>query len=284
MTKNNYRLNDIARRIDRDKTTIIRWEKQGLIPKAHRDSRGWRYYTHEDVERIVQIVEKTHYFQDLSDVKLPKGNRSAATYMSVMVGVAFMMFNLFNLGTSGVNAFSNQTTTLYTTISAGILDIVDASSSVSFVGVSVEFTSQTSTSQAEDGKNDMGAFNISDKRGSQAGWTVNLAGSDWRGNNGTGEITMQLDHDATGSDGNLGKMCYIPGSGAVRSESGQDETNVSLGSIDCFSGAVSQIDLVTASAGFGAGDYWITDVYLEQFIPSNPTAQSLTTTIVITVS
>ena len=27
-----YRINDIARKIDRDKSTIIRWEEQDLIP------------------------------------------------------------------------------------------------------------------------------------------------------------------------------------------------------------------------------------------------------------
>jgi DNA-binding transcriptional MerR regulator len=59
-----YRLNDILREIDRNKTTVIRWEELGLIPKAQRDSRGWRYYTKEQVEEIIGVVKKTDYFRN----------------------------------------------------------------------------------------------------------------------------------------------------------------------------------------------------------------------------
>lgn len=58
-----YRMQDILRRIDRNKTTLIRWEDEGLIPKAPKDSRGWRCYTHDQVEAIVQLVLETNYFQ-----------------------------------------------------------------------------------------------------------------------------------------------------------------------------------------------------------------------------
>ena len=47
-----YCLKDILKRIDRNKTTLIRWEDLGLIPKAKRDSRGWRYYTKDEIEEI----------------------------------------------------------------------------------------------------------------------------------------------------------------------------------------------------------------------------------------
>jgi hypothetical protein len=59
-----YRLNDILREIDRNKTTVIRWEELGLIPKAQRDSRGWRCYTKKQVEEIIQLVKKTDYFRN----------------------------------------------------------------------------------------------------------------------------------------------------------------------------------------------------------------------------
>jgi DNA-binding transcriptional MerR regulator len=62
MLAGHYRLNDILKRIDRNKTTVLRWEVLGLIPKAKRDSRGWRYYTKKEVEEIVRLVEKTNYF------------------------------------------------------------------------------------------------------------------------------------------------------------------------------------------------------------------------------
>ena len=58
-----YRLNDILRRIDRNKTTVLRWEEKRLIPEAKRDSRGWRCYTRKDVKEIVELVKESNYFQ-----------------------------------------------------------------------------------------------------------------------------------------------------------------------------------------------------------------------------
>jgi DNA-binding transcriptional MerR regulator len=60
-----YRLKDIQERIDRDKSTLIRWEKEGLIHKAKRDSRGWRYYSKDEVMAIVNRVLTTDYFRNL---------------------------------------------------------------------------------------------------------------------------------------------------------------------------------------------------------------------------
>jgi DNA-binding transcriptional MerR regulator len=57
-----YRVNDIARRVDRSHMTIIRWEDEGLIPKALRDSRGWRSYTKNQVDDIVKLIKKTGHF------------------------------------------------------------------------------------------------------------------------------------------------------------------------------------------------------------------------------
>jgi hypothetical protein len=67
MYQRKYRLIDIARQIDRDKSTLIRWEEMGLIPTAARDSRGWRYYTEEQVKEIVRRVHETDYFRKSSD-------------------------------------------------------------------------------------------------------------------------------------------------------------------------------------------------------------------------
>jgi hypothetical protein len=63
MIAGHYRLEDILREIDRNKTTLIRWEDEGLIPKAQRDSRGWRCYTPEQVEEIIRLVKQTDYFR-----------------------------------------------------------------------------------------------------------------------------------------------------------------------------------------------------------------------------
>ena len=58
-----YRLKDVQDRIDRGKTTLIRWEKEGLIPEAKRDSRGWRYYSKDEVLNIVQKILSSDYFR-----------------------------------------------------------------------------------------------------------------------------------------------------------------------------------------------------------------------------
>lgn len=65
MIAGHYRMKDILREIDRNKTTLIRWEEEGLIPKAHRDSRGWRCYTKDQVDSILEKVKTTNYFQNL---------------------------------------------------------------------------------------------------------------------------------------------------------------------------------------------------------------------------
>ncbi len=57
-----YSLHDILKKIDRNKTTLIRWEQAGLIPKARRDARGWRYYSQKQVDEIVNLIQKTNYF------------------------------------------------------------------------------------------------------------------------------------------------------------------------------------------------------------------------------
>jgi hypothetical protein len=51
-----YSLNHILKQIDRNKTTLIRWEEMGLIPKARKDGRGWRYYSKEEVDGIVNLI------------------------------------------------------------------------------------------------------------------------------------------------------------------------------------------------------------------------------------
>ena len=62
-----YKISDLARELDRSQLTIKRWEASGLIPKARRDSRGWRYYTEDDIKEIIRIVKENDYF-----TKFPK--------------------------------------------------------------------------------------------------------------------------------------------------------------------------------------------------------------------
>jgi DNA-binding transcriptional MerR regulator len=57
-----YRIGELAKELDRSTLTIKKWESKGLIPKAKRDSRGWRYYTEDDVKEIKRILEENEYF------------------------------------------------------------------------------------------------------------------------------------------------------------------------------------------------------------------------------
>jgi hypothetical protein len=202
-----------------------------------------------------------------------ENSSSRALYAALTLIVLCMSYQLFTLG-SRVNAATTGNLVAFTTVSAGVLQLTSASTSNSFTGVSVSFVSQTAT------MSDLGAMRVSDARGSGAGWSVVLTGTDWK----SGQDVMQLDYDGTGSNGNLGKMCLIVASGQIRSEAGQGTSGITKGSLNCFSASVTSLSIYTASATNGEGDYWITDFSLQQYIPSSPTAQSLTTTLTITIS
>jgi len=60
-----YKINELAKRLDRTPLTVKRWEASGAIPKAKRDSRGWRYYTEDDVKKIIRIVKENNYFKNV---------------------------------------------------------------------------------------------------------------------------------------------------------------------------------------------------------------------------
>ena len=280
MFNRKYRLIDIARQIDRDKSTIIRWEEMGFIPKASRDSRGWRYYAESEAKKIVALVKETNYFRDLDKVaELNGGTRpQRMVYIGVFIGVLLILSQLLVTGLRYTRAADEE---VYATVSAGNLQILNSSSSGSFdAAVTVSFTSQTSA------LTNFGAIQLEDARGGVAGWTLNMTATDWNqvNNSAPGGRHNQLDYNATGSDGNLGKMCVITTTGAIRSQAGQSTASITKGGSDCFSASVSTIDWYIAAGTFGNGQYWITDFDLEQFIPSNPTAQNLTTTITLTLS
>ena len=69
MSNKVYKIKDLALRLDRSILTIKRWERQGLIPKARKDSRGWRIYTEDEVRDILRLVQATNYFRDGNAVR-----------------------------------------------------------------------------------------------------------------------------------------------------------------------------------------------------------------------
>lgn len=52
------RVKDVEKLIDRDRNTILRWEREGLIPHPQKDSRGWRFYDAQDIEIIKKFMKK----------------------------------------------------------------------------------------------------------------------------------------------------------------------------------------------------------------------------------
>lgn len=63
-----YKIGELAKELDRSTLTIKKWEENGIIPKAKRDSRGWRYYTTEDIRNIKEILRESDYFAKRSTV------------------------------------------------------------------------------------------------------------------------------------------------------------------------------------------------------------------------
>ena len=55
------RVKDIEKMLDRDRNTILRWEREGRIPHPQKDSRGWRFYTQEDIESIMEFMQNNLY-------------------------------------------------------------------------------------------------------------------------------------------------------------------------------------------------------------------------------
>lgn len=52
------RVKDVEKIIDRDRNTILRWEREGRIPHPRKDSRGWRFYNEEDIKTIKKFMAR----------------------------------------------------------------------------------------------------------------------------------------------------------------------------------------------------------------------------------
>jgi predicted site-specific integrase-resolvase len=57
--KRYYRTNEALQKIGISKATWFRWLKEGKVEDVrHKDVRGWRLYTEEDIERIRTYANK----------------------------------------------------------------------------------------------------------------------------------------------------------------------------------------------------------------------------------
>jgi predicted site-specific integrase-resolvase len=67
-----YRIKDIEKILDRDRNTILRWEREGKILPARKDSRGWRIYTDEDIQKIINYISNANPYYSSATIGLNK--------------------------------------------------------------------------------------------------------------------------------------------------------------------------------------------------------------------
>lgn len=265
--KDSYRLGDILRKIDRNKTTLIRWEEEGLIPRAKRDSRGWRYYTQADVDKIVGLILTTDYFRKPFNRQQKRARVLVRAAVAVVVGLIVV-----NLGIIGYHQALADTETLSLTINAGSLT-TDCSASATFTAVTYSFTAQSASLTTLSG------IQVEDTRGANGdGWTLNATAADWaRGGGGS------MDYDGTGTDTGTGKLCLLVGDGARYSVAGASTATVTLGATDCFASGTTTIDVGTAAAEYQRGDgrYWLVDIPGGQYVPAQQQAGTYTATLTL---
>ena len=50
--KRYYEAIEVCKKVGISRPTLFRWLKRGLLIKLHRDRRGWRLFTEEDLKKI----------------------------------------------------------------------------------------------------------------------------------------------------------------------------------------------------------------------------------------
>jgi len=53
-----YRTLEASRRVGISRATLFRWLKAGVLKKLSRDTRGWRLFTEEDLNKILMKANK----------------------------------------------------------------------------------------------------------------------------------------------------------------------------------------------------------------------------------
>ena len=53
-----YRTSEACAKARVSRATLFRWLKAGILPKSHRDRRGWRLFTEDDVNAILAESNK----------------------------------------------------------------------------------------------------------------------------------------------------------------------------------------------------------------------------------
>ena len=53
-----YRTAETCAKVGISQSTLLRWLKKGSLPKIHRDARGWRLFSEEDIKKIETTIWK----------------------------------------------------------------------------------------------------------------------------------------------------------------------------------------------------------------------------------
>ncbi len=53
-----YRTSEACKKTGVSRATLFRWLKQGILKQSHRDRRGWRLFTEDDLTKIRADAEK----------------------------------------------------------------------------------------------------------------------------------------------------------------------------------------------------------------------------------
>lgn len=61
-----YSTSELAKLVGVSKNTLIRWEEEGVIPNPLRDGRGWRVWTKDALEKIIEIKKSKELKKDVS--------------------------------------------------------------------------------------------------------------------------------------------------------------------------------------------------------------------------
>lgn len=61
--KTYYRTIEVCRMAGISRATLFRWLKTGLLPQIHKDRRGWRLFTEEDIKKIISEAHKVNIEQ-----------------------------------------------------------------------------------------------------------------------------------------------------------------------------------------------------------------------------
>ena len=70
--KTYYETTEICRKVGISRPTLFRWLKRGLLVKLHKDRRGWRLFTEEDLHKIQTETRRI----EIRDIVANPGHRN----------------------------------------------------------------------------------------------------------------------------------------------------------------------------------------------------------------